>query len=251
MSESSAIQPVVVDHQAPNNAANPAKLLEMAVQSNVDIDKLEKLVDLQEKWEAGHAKKQFFSAFAKFQAAVPAIGKNKNVGFKNTSYNHASLDNITATIKESMDAARLSYRFEFPLAAGAEIIVTCVITHESGHSVKTTMSGPADVTGSKNPIQSRASSITYLQRYTLCGALGLTPTDEDTDGITNDVGDTASPSAPAREWYPENLFAEKIESWRLAIKDEIKTPDEVIAFVENKSKRRLTQAQKDALREDT
>ena len=38
-----------------------------------------------------------------------------------------------------------------------------------------------DTSGKKNEIQSRGSTITYLQRYTLIGALGLTTADEDID----------------------------------------------------------------------
>ena len=44
------------------------------------------------------------------------------------------------------------------------------------------MTAPADTSGSKNAIQARGSTVTYLQRYTLLGALGLVTGDEDTDG---------------------------------------------------------------------
>ena len=44
------------------------------------------------------------------------------------------------------------------------------------------MSAPADSSGSKNPVQQIGSTMTYLQRYTLIGALGLTTADKDDDG---------------------------------------------------------------------
>ena len=43
------------------------------------------------------------------------------------------------------------------------------------------MTGAPDTSGSKNSIQSRGSAVSYLQRYSLVGALGLTTADEDMD----------------------------------------------------------------------
>ena len=40
----------------------------------------------------------------------------------------------------------------------------------------------ADKSGSKNVIQAVGSAVTYGQRYTLIGALGITTADEDIDG---------------------------------------------------------------------
>lgn len=58
----------------------------------------------------------------------------------------------------------------------------CIISHVDGHDESTTMSAEADTSGNKNAIQSRGSSVTYLQRYTLIGALGISTADEDVDG---------------------------------------------------------------------
>jgi hypothetical protein len=44
------------------------------------------------------------------------------------------------------------------------------------------MKAPKDTSGSKNAIQSIASTITYLQRYTLFAATGLAADDQDDDG---------------------------------------------------------------------
>jgi uncharacterized protein (DUF3820 family) len=51
-----------------------------------------------------------------------------------------------------------------------------------GHSESTTLSAAKDGSGNKNDIQARGSAATYLQRYTLIGALGLTTANEDVDG---------------------------------------------------------------------
>jgi hypothetical protein len=58
--------------------------------------------------------------------------------------------------------------YRFRTAQGDRISVTCILSHnEDGHSEETTLSGPADASGSKNAIQAIGSTLTYLQRYSL------------------------------------------------------------------------------------
>ena len=75
----------------------------------------------------------------------------------------------------------LSYRYRSE-QEGASIRVTCVLSHRDGHAEETTLSGGADNTGNKNSIQAIASTLTYLQRYTLKLALGLADSGGDDDG---------------------------------------------------------------------
>jgi hypothetical protein len=60
--------------------------------SNVDIDKLAKLLDIQERWEANEAKKAYVEAMAAFKASPPTIYKDRHVKYGNTEYDHASLE---------------------------------------------------------------------------------------------------------------------------------------------------------------
>lgn len=154
---------------------NPMSLMQVAVESNADIDKLEKLMALQERWEAGNAKKSFYSALAEFQRSCPDIKKLK----KGHNYMYAPLGDIVAQIKGLLADCGLSVRFEQDHSNG--ITVTCVVSHKEGHSERTTMTGGADTSGSKNSIQAVGSTVTYLQRYTMTGALGITTADADID----------------------------------------------------------------------
>lgn len=158
---------------------NPMTLIEIAITQNADVDKLEKLLDLQMKWEANVARKKFFEALSAFQNEMPVVTKNKAVKFNQTSYNYATLDNIISEIKQHLNKNGLAYRWEFEDAD--KIVVKCIITHIAGHSESTTMSSSTDKSGSKNDIQSRGSSLTYLQRYTLIGALGIGTAQDDVD----------------------------------------------------------------------
>jgi hypothetical protein len=51
-----------------------------------------------------------------------------------------------------------------------------------GHSTKVTMTAGKDDSGKKNLIQQVASTVTYLERYTLLAITGLAAQDQDDDG---------------------------------------------------------------------
>ncbi len=63
-----------------------------------------------------------------------------------------------------------------------KIKVTCIISHVAGHKNSTDMEAYHDGSGKKSNIQSRASAVSYLERYTLKAAFGLVEEGEDTDG---------------------------------------------------------------------
>ena len=160
--------------QVMNNS--PAQLLQLAIEQGADVDKLEKLMDMQDRWNAGQAKTAFYEAFTQFQSEVPAIKKKKS----GHNIKYAPLSDIVEQIKPYLQKNKLTYRFEQDHSDGVQ--VTCIINHALGHSESATMKAAADTSGSKNSVQAIASTVTYLSRYTLCSALGITTADEDMDG---------------------------------------------------------------------
>jgi len=56
----------------------PNIMLQIAVEQGADIDKLEKLMNLQERWEEREAKKAFVEALSLFRGRCPCIEKQKN-----------------------------------------------------------------------------------------------------------------------------------------------------------------------------
>ena len=165
----------------------PGALLQLAVEQGADLDKLERLMALQERWEATEARKAYTRAMADFKLAAPRIAKDKTVGYKNrdgtlTGYTHATLGNVTATILGALAKHGFSHRWDVAQPGGGQVVVRCVLTHSQGHSETTVMSGGLDDSGKKNPIQQIASTVTYLQRYTLLAAVGMATDDQDDDG---------------------------------------------------------------------
>lgn len=154
----------------------PINILDRAIASGADIANIEKLMDLQERWEKNQAKKAFNQALSEFQKRCPVIEKRK----EGHNYKYAPLGDIVTQIKDLLFDCGLSFRFEQNHEKG--ITVTCIVSHTGGHSETNSMTALADKSGSKNDIQAIGSAVTYLQRYTLLGALGITTADEDMDG---------------------------------------------------------------------
>lgn len=172
----------------------PATLLAIAVQQGADLERLEKLMELQERWEANEARKAFVAAMNAFKANPPELFKNKHVKFETskgvTEYDHATLDHISTVVGEALSKQGLSHRWNTEQLDGGTIRVTCVITHAMGHSESTALQAGSDQSGGKNNIQAIASTVTYLERYTLLAATGLATKGADDDGRKSEQAQT-------------------------------------------------------------
>lgn len=159
-----------------NQIMTPMDLLQQAITKGVDVDQLEKLMQLKQTYDADNARKAYFNALSKFQSIVPALKRTK----QGHNYKYTPLPDIAEQIRKPLLDSGLSYRFEMDHREDS-IQVSCVVTHIDGHSERTEMSAYPDESGSKNKVQAVGSTVSYLQRYTLIGALGITTADEDID----------------------------------------------------------------------
>lgn len=170
-------------------AITPMQMLQIAVERGAGLEQLDKLLSLQERWEANEARKAFVVAKAAFKAEAPSLSKNKHVGFKSrkqdatdTSYWHATLDHVAEQLSPVLSKNGLAYAWETQQSEGGLITVTCVLTHVMGHSERVSLRAGLDTSGNKNNIQAVGSTVTYLQRYTLLAITGMATTDQDNDG---------------------------------------------------------------------
>lgn len=152
-------------------------MLEGAINSGMEPEKLLQFYELHERHEANEARKLYAIAMAKFQAGCPVIEKTS----KGHNCWYAPLPKILK--------ATQSLRAECGLAQnwvhgkeGEDISITCVVTHSAGHKESTTLSAPPDTSGNKNTIQSLASTTKYLERYTFEAMFGICADDADNDG---------------------------------------------------------------------
>lgn len=168
-----------------SNTVDTMSFIEIAVKNGVSTEQLSKLMDLHERWESRIARKTFNAAISELQSKVPEIKKTGLVGYTDNrgntvGYTHAKLEDIAAAIKPLLSATGLLFRWD-QTSEQESITITCVVSHKDGHSERTSMTAPRDTSGKKNFIQSIGSTITYLRRYTILGAFGLTVSDEDDD----------------------------------------------------------------------
>jgi hypothetical protein len=155
-----------------------------------DIQKLQQLLDVKERWEKNEACKAYVAAMNAFKADPPEVFKSKHVSFDTakgkTEYDHALLEDAVTAIGVALSKHGLSFRWDCEQME-AMIRVTCIITHAQGHSEKTWLQSGADQSGGKNNIQALGSTVTYLQRYTLFAATGLAAKGMDDDGKKSEL----------------------------------------------------------------
>lgn len=152
----------------------PMDMLNRAVQSGADIDMIEKLMNLQERWEIGQARKMFDAAVAKAKTEIPVIARNAT---GHNAKKYADFAAIAGVVDPILGRHGLSYRFR-TIQTDKAITVTCVLFGH-GHSEENTLTGPPDNSGNKSAIHSIGSTLTYLQRYSLVQALGLAASNDD------------------------------------------------------------------------
>lgn len=170
----------LVGNQLP---ANPwVSLIEKAIEKDSSIETIEKFIKLQREEEDRQAERAFNDSLSLLQSSMPEITKTGKASFKTKNgtmeYDFDKLSDITNALRPILNDCGLSYAWA-QAQNGTDITVKCTIKHRSGHSESNQMTAPPDSSGMKNSIQQIASTVTYLQRYTLKAALGIASNDND------------------------------------------------------------------------
>lgn len=165
-------------HLIPANDAprqmTPMDMVSRALEMGVTGDILKQMMDLRDREEAKMARRAFDSAISRAKAKMSPVVKNAT---GHNSKRYADFSAIARMVDPILSEYGLSYRFKTTQID--KITVTCVLSHEDGHSEETTLSAPSDTTGNKNAIQAIGSTITYLSRYSLMASLGLSASEDD------------------------------------------------------------------------
>ena len=164
-------------------ADSPMGMMLAAMNYGASLEQVEKMMDLQERWAKNEAKKAYDAAFAAFKSEAVKIVKGRKVNdgpLKGKSY--AELHDVVDAVTPALSAQGLSSFWRLTLDEKDWMEVTCYLRHVGGHEESVSMGGPPDTGGAKNIIQARASTKTYLERYTLKAITGLAEVDDDTDG---------------------------------------------------------------------
>jgi hypothetical protein len=161
----------------------PMAMLGSALSRGMDVDTIKGLMDLQQRWEKGEAEKAYNEAFAAFKAeAVTIIKSTKVTAGPLAGKSYAELDSVVEAVTPALSKHGLSASWKLTKDDPQWIEVTCTLKHIKGHSESVSMGGPPDDGGAKSKIQARASTVTYLERYTLKAACGVAEKGDDANG---------------------------------------------------------------------
>ena len=151
----------------------PMEMLNRAVETGASLDMVEKLMGLQERWEANQARKSFDGAIAAAKSEIKPILKTRT----GHTGKYEDLAAIATEVDPILSKHGLSYRYR--ARQDDKVHVTCVLSHKAGYSEETELSEKPDAGPGRNAIQALGSCLTYLQRYSLKLALGLSASKDD------------------------------------------------------------------------
>lgn len=166
---------------------SPIEMASQLISQQVDPAFVEKMLDLQIKFEENEAKKAYVKAMTEFKKSDIVIFKDKKVEYNETKYNHASLYNVTDTLNKELSKHNLFASWVQTQDDKGSLTVTCKLTHSLGHSESTSLTAPPDKSGGKNNIQAIGSTNSYLERYTLLAITGQSTHDMDDDGQSSEI----------------------------------------------------------------
>ena len=159
----------------------------LAKDPTVDVEKLERLISMQERILHHQAKAEFDEAFARMQGEIPEINEEGQIivnGELRSKY--ARNEDIQRVVKPILQRHGFSIRFRNEWLDGGKLLKTVgILTHRSGHSESDEFVAAADTSGSKNAIQALGSTRHYGQRYTTVALLNIATRGDD-DGQSSE-----------------------------------------------------------------
>lgn len=156
-----------------------------AADPQCDIEKMERLMQMHERFQARQAEQQYAEALAAMQQELPSISERGGIKDRNgrVQSTYALWEDINEALKPVLAKHGFALTFRIPRnEKGVE--VEGVLSHRAGHSERTSILLPADVSGSKNAVQAVASSVSYGKRYTAGALLNFTTHGEDDDAFS-------------------------------------------------------------------
>ena len=177
-----------IQKKEPADAGNtPMDLVRIAVTSGADVDKLEKLMDLQQRWQAEQARRSFFNSMNAVQSEIEPIRKDAINSFTKTRY--AQLETIHKALCPIYTKAGFSLSFsEGDAKRDGDVRVSAMVMHRDGHCQEYHADLALDAAGArgganKTDVQAKGSTFSYGRRYLEMLIFNLCLVNEDDDGV--------------------------------------------------------------------
>lgn len=165
---------------------NPQQLIITALERNVPMEVLQKLLDMRERLQKEEAERFFRGSMSNFQAECPIIKKTKvvmNKDGKSTRYKYAPIDSIVRQVQVLLDKHGLSFNSKTSIISDPfpGISATVQISHIMGHSEYSSFEVPMDKDAYMTEPQKWSSAATFAKRIAFCNGFGIITGDEDDD----------------------------------------------------------------------
>jgi len=148
-----------------------------AINPDVDVEKMQRLLDMQERILNKNAEIAFNQAMARLQPVLPVIEKKT----KGHNSKYAKYEDIEQKVRPLYTEEGFSLSFDSKRIDDT-ITYYGTLSHVEGFSKTAQIDLPGDKTGNKNDIQAKASTLTYAKRYLISMLLNIVTVDEDDDG---------------------------------------------------------------------
>jgi hypothetical protein len=190
-----------------------ARMIEqICMNPDVDVNKLERMLDMQERILDKQAEQSFQNALAEMQADLPMIERNGEIKVgDNVRSKYAKFEDINRAVLPVLQKHGFSITFETNMANN-HVAVIGVLRHKDGHKESTMLPIPIDQSGAKNAVQAVGSSVSYGKRYVMSALLNINTTDDDDDGQA---------AVPAIDLFAHNVAMQKNYDTITAIKTEV------------------------------
>jgi len=204
-------------------------LIGRAIDQNVPVESLERLLAMRRELKAEKAKELFDAAMATFQGECPVIKKKKAGGsVKNgpVAYYYAPLEDIVVQVRPFISKNGFSYSIKTEVTQNdkneTKVESTCIVKHIAGHSESSAFKVPLGAqTGIMSAPQVVSAAATFSKRVAFCNAFGIMTGDNDTDA--------ASTGISAFEKAMEIISQSKNEKGLTEYKDKIAGSDKYTA----------------------
>lgn len=162
---------------------------------NVDIDKMERLLAMQERVRERDAIVAFNEALSDLQPKLPVITERGKIIVRAKSANgqrdgeitqetaYALWEDINEAIRPLLHEHGFALTFKTGQAPDGKLLVTGILKHRMGHQEEAALPLPHDSSGSKNAVQAIGSSLSYGKRYAAMQLLNITTRGEDDNAL--------------------------------------------------------------------
>lgn len=239
-----------LDHST--GVTHPLVLLQSAIDRGLDPDKLGRLMDLAERWEANQAAKAFDNDMGNCQAELKDVRRDKQNTHTHSSY--ASYESLNSAIRPTYTKWGFSLSFseeDCPIEGSMRLVVD--VAHRGGCVRRKRLDIPLDGQGIKGnanmtPTQAKMSTISYARRGLAKMVFNLAETDEDNDGnssfaTADQLKEINSLIDQFNELGKEQIDLPRFLAW-LGVDALEKLDDKGVAKAINQLKRDILEAQK-------